>query len=169
MINLRDLTDKDDNLLVSYLNNENVVKFLSSRIPQPYTVDDAHWWIKTGSKAEATVKAIEYKGTFCGVIGIYHQQFEYAHSAEIGYWLAEPFWQKGIASAAVNMFSEYLFDSTELIRLVAPVFSDNVASMKVLQKCGFVLEGVAEKALYKHGRYYDEHRFAKVRDSEAQE
>ncbi len=162
MIKLRDLNQQDDNLLVAYLNNKKVVQYLSSRIPQPYTLEDAAWWINTGCKDQATVKAITFNNVFCGVIGVYHQPFEYAHSAEIGYWLAEEFWNKGITSKALQIFSQSLFDNTDIVRLYAPVFSGNTASMRVLEKAGFSFEGISAKALFKHGKYYDEHRFARV-------
>jgi RimJ/RimL family protein N-acetyltransferase len=162
MINLRDFTTQDEPCLVRHLNNKNVVRYLSSIIPYPYTSKDAKWWINTGSKEGAVAKAIEYDGVFCGVIGVYFQQFEYARNAEIGYWLAEEYWGKGIASAALMKFGELA--TTDITRLYASVFSVNDASMRVLEKAGYSCEGIARRGAYKNDEYYDVHVFALTSD-----
>lgn len=163
MIKLRDMKKNDEELLVQYLNNEQVVRYLSLKIPKPYTSEDAKWWVEIGSKESAIVKAIEFEGVFCGVIGVYNQQLEYSHSAEVGYWIAQKYWNKGIAAKALIEFTSFIFSSTPIIRLFAPVFSANKSSMRVLEKAGYSLEGVLIKAICKHGQYFDEHLFAKVR------
>jgi RimJ/RimL family protein N-acetyltransferase len=162
MIHFRDLAAQDEARLVRYLNNSHVVKYLTSRIPSPYTLEDANWWINTGSKDSAVTKVIEFDGVFCGVISVYRQQFEYSHSAEIGYWLAEEFWGKGIASAALAQFSEFILSTTDIIRLYASVFSANPVSMKVLEKAGYSCEGIFRKGANKNDKYYDVHLFALV-------
>lgn len=90
------------------------------------------------------------------------QPFEYSHSAEIGYWLAKEFWRKGIVTEAINEFTHLIFSSTSISRLFASVFSSNTASMRVLEKAGYSLEGISTKAICKNGQYFDEHRFAKI-------
>ena len=164
-LTLRTLTPADAARLVEHLNDEAVYRYLSSRIPQPYTLDDANWWIETGSKDKAIVRAIEYRGDFCGVIGATLQAFEHAHSAEVGYWLARPAWGNGIATAALRQFSEHLFAKTEIRRLFAGVFDGNLASARVLEKAGYEFEGIRQKAVFKNGQYLNEHLYARLAPS----
>ncbi|WHI46983.1 GNAT family N-acetyltransferase [Microbulbifer sp. VAAF005] len=142
MVKLRDLTKRDEPLLVEYLNNTLVLEYLSSRIPYPYTAEDAAWWVEVGSKEVGIVKAIECDGVLCGVISMYKQEFEHSHSGEIGYWIAKEYWGKGIATEALMRFSSDIFSSGKVVRLFASVFSGNDGSVRVLQKAGFDLEGV---------------------------
>ncbi len=162
MIELRDFLTEDEELLVSYLNEESVTKYLSARLPQPYTKEAAAWWVSTGSKI-GIVKAITKNGLLVGSISAIIGEFERQKSAEIGYWLAKPFWGKGYASEALTEFLKTIFASTEIVRLFAPVFEGNVPSAKVLEKCGFKLEAVLEKAIYKNGIFYNEHHYVKIR------
>ncbi len=162
MIELRALNSDDCELLVRYLNNPQLVQFLSSRIPQPYTYEDACWWVETGSKEAAFVRAITYKGVFCGVTGIYTKTAEYAHTAELGYWVAQQYWNLGIASEAVTEFTKLVFATTAIQRIYAVVAAPNKASIQVMQKAGYHLEGVLKQALMKHGQFYDEYLFAKL-------
>ena len=78
----------------------------------------------------------------------------------MGYWIGESFWNKGIATKAVSMISEYAFEKLGLNRIYAKVFDPNVASMKVLEKCGYLLEGISKNAVIKNNRVLDEHRYA---------
>lgn len=166
MITLRDLGNDDQLLLVKYLNDPEVIRYLSSKIPNPYTVDDANWWIETGSKDHAIVKAVEFNGVFCGVIGAYTQVFEYAHSAEVGYWIAKPYWGKRIATQALQLFTADIFNQTSISRLFNPVSAPNIASMRVLEKAGYQLEGVLRRSVCKAGDCYDEHVFARLKSNE---
>lgn len=161
MITLRAFQTSDKPALVEYLNNTNVAKYLSARIPQPYTIDDADWWIETGSKIGFT-RAIAYEDILIGSIAALPGEFERERSAEIGFWLAEPYWGKGLASSAVDIFSAYIFNHTKILRLHASVFSSNKESMRVLEKCGYKLEGIFEKALFKKGQFFNEHYYSKL-------
>ena len=160
MIKLRDLENKDKELLVEYLNNPNVVKYLSSNIPQPYSLEDATWWVDTGSKQSAIVKAIGQDDEIVGVIGAYIQKDEYAHSAEIGYWVAERFWNKGIATEAVIQFTQFMFSQTNVSRLFNPVSKPNTASIRVMKKAGYQLEGELKSSVFQCGQYLNELYFA---------
>lgn len=166
MIALRELIKSDRDLLVRHLNNPQLVRYLSSRIPQPYTMDDADWWIEVGCKEAAFVRAISFDGVFCGVIGIYTKTAEYAHTAELGYWLAQDYWNRGIASAAVIQFTELVFASTAVKRIYAMVAAPNQASVQVLKKAGYTQEGVLKLAVQKQAQFYDEYMFAIVRSGE---
>jgi len=162
MIELREFEQKDEALLVSYLNDEAQTHFLSARLPQPYTIEAAHWWVNTGSKI-GVAYAIIHNGIFVGSISAIPGEFEKQKTAEIGYWVAKPYWGKGIASEALQKFTHLLFENADFIRLNASVFEGNFGSSKVLQKCGYKLETVLEKAIYKNGAVFNEMVYSKIR------
>lgn len=162
MIKLRELQSDDREWLVRYLNNERVVRYLSSRIPQPYTFNDANWWVESGSKQSALVKAITLDEVFCGVVGVYLQKAEHS-GAELGYWVAEDYWNQGIATRAVTEFTSLVFATTRIQRIYNPVAAPNLASIRVMEKAGFSLEREVNKAAQDNGHFYDEHLFAKIR------
>jgi ribosomal-protein-alanine N-acetyltransferase len=151
MIKLREFKPGDETLLVSYLNDEAVTKFISARLPQPYTNEAAAWWVSTGSKM-GIVRAITKDGELVGSI-----------SATVGDFERQKFWGEGFASQALAELSKTIFANTEIVRLYAPVFEGNQASARVLEKCGFKLEAILEKAIYKDGSFYNEHHYAYVR------
>lgn len=155
MIKLRELTEEDKDPLIVHMNNEDVVKFLSSRIPSPYTKEDADWWINEGAKAEI-VRAITFNSVFVGIIGVRRDILEKSHRGEIGYWLGQPFWGKGIATSAIEIMCQAIFHETDIIQLYAPVFAPNEGSKRALIKNGFELEGIITKGIFKNDVYYDE-------------
>lgn len=161
MISFREYHENDIPLLLEYLNNTRVTEYLTSSIPQPYTENDATWWIREGSK-EGIVKAVDYNGLFIGTVGVKPGLFESSRSAEIGYWFGEKHWGKGLATKAISSMTDTVFRTTEIIRLHAPVFSPNTASKRVLEKCGYHLESIQEKACFKHGALYDVHLYVKI-------
>jgi len=161
MVKLRNFTDSDADLLVVYLNNKEVTKHITAAIPQPYTKTDAQWWINNYRNSEHT-KAIEFNGKFVGCISITVGDFEYNCGAELGYWIGNEFWHQGIATQAVRIFTELAFQNTSIVRLFVSVVSLNIASIKVLEKNGYALEGVLKKASYKNGEYFDEHLLSKI-------
>jgi len=87
----------------------------------------------------------------------------YSKSAEIGYWVGEPFRNKGIVTAAVKLMTEYGFNTLNLIRVHTGIFEYNTASMRVLEKNGFDKEGVFKRSVFKNGKIWDEHRYAKLK------
>ncbi len=159
MIKLREFNEDDIPSLVKILNTPGVIQFLSSKIPFPYTKEDAQWWVSTGSKT-GIVRAIEVDHQLVGCIGAEPGVFEYQHSAEVGYWIDQAFWRQGIASQALAQFVPYVFQTTDIVRLFASVFLSNKASMHLLSKCGFEREAVLKKAFYKNDNYYDNHLFS---------
>ncbi len=159
MITLRNFNEGDTELLLSILNDQEVVKYLSSKIPTPYTPEDAKWWVSTGSKM-GIVKAIDLNGSLVGCIGAEKGEYEYQRSAEIGYWIAKDYWSQGIATQAINEITSLVFNTTDIVRLFASIFSQNTASMRVLDKCGFELEAVHNKAIYKNDEFYNNHVFS---------
>ena len=99
-----------------------------------------------------------------GSIGLTLQEDVHRRSAEIGYWLGEPFWGRGIMSEAVPAFTAYAFATFDVCRLYATVFEWNPASARILEKAGYVLEGRLRKSVTKDGRIIDQFLFACVRE-----
>jgi len=159
MITIRDFNEGDSAQLLCILNDPEVVRYLSSKIPTPYTLEDAQWWVSTGSKI-GIVKAIDFNGSLVGCIGVEQGKFEYERSAEVGYWIAKDYWKKGIATHAINEIISLVFKTTDIVRLFASVFSQNTASMNVLLKCGFELESIQKNAIYKNDEFYNNHVFS---------
>ena len=163
VISLRNYRESDLDRLVEMANNENVSRYLADAFPFPYTPDDGRWWLNEGTKS-GVVKAIEYDGLMVGGIGAHPRGGVHRKQATVGYWIAEPYWGKGIATEALRLLCAELFASTELNKLHAWVFSANPASMKVLKNAGFHQEAVLKDSLFKHGQFYDEHIFVRFRD-----
>lgn len=115
----------------------------------------------TGIKKEIT-RVIEFNQQLVGIIGVLRGQHENYRCGEIGYWLGEPYWGKGLATMAVSQMTELIFNETDIVRLIAPIYDPNQASMRVALKCGYKLEGIAEKAIFKDGRFYDEYIYARL-------
>ncbi len=162
MISLREFTAQDVQSLVHMANNFNVSKYLTSSFPYPYTEKDAEWWINEGCK-EAITRVIAVDGQLAGAVSARRESFEHSYSAEIGYWLGEEFWGRGIASVALTALTNEVLTSTDLVRLYARVFSPNKASGRVLEKCGYSLEARLQKHIYKNGEFMDELVYTKIR------
>jgi len=106
---------------------------------------------------------MHFQDELCGVIGMNVQNDIYRKSVEIGYWLGEPYWGKGITSAALKLMTDYAFNVLDVNRVYTSVFEANHASMRVLEKNGYTKEGVLRKAVYKNDVFLDEHRFGILR------
>lgn len=164
-ISLRDYTLADIDRLVLLANNENVSRYLVDTFPFPYTEQDARWWIETGSKEfDSITRVIVCDNEFVGSVGITPATGWRAHVSEIGYWVAERYWGRGIATAALREMTAFAFGQPGCEKLVAPVLVPNLASMRVLAKCGYRSEGCMEREVCRNGRIYDVQRYAKLRD-----
>jgi RimJ/RimL family protein N-acetyltransferase len=154
---LRPWNDKDLGSLVKYANNQAIAKNLTDKFPHPYSESDGIAFIGNANEAEPLhIFAIDIHGEAVGAIGIFPQTDIHRKNAELGYWLAEPFWGKGIMSAAIREMVEYGFKTFEINRIFARPFGSNLASQRALEKAGFVLEGRFEKTILKNGTYQDE-------------
>jgi len=141
-------------------NNKNIWDNLRDYIPHPYTLKDAEDFIQMLSESDpVTTFAVCYNEEFAGVIGYNMQTDIYRDSAEIGYWLGEEFWGKGIMSRAIMLVIDHAFNTIDLKRLYTAVFDYNVGSRRVLEKAGFQYEGRAVKSIIKNGKYHDEIKF----------
>lgn len=158
---LRRLTNDDQSPLAKLANNKKVWDNLRDYLPFPYTDRDAGAFITLTKQEDVPATfAIEYKGQFCGVIGLVRQSDVYQMTAEIGYWIGEPFWGKGIATTAVKLITGYGLNTLGLVRIHTGVFAYNTGSMRVLEKNGYEKDGVFKKSIFKNGKIWDEHRFS---------
>ena len=160
-VKLRAFVESDYPKVALLCNNKNISDNLRDLMPFPYTEKDAITFISFCMDQNPQVNfAIDYKGNLAGCIGLVLQKDIYRLSAELGYWIGEPYWGKGIATQAVKMISLYAFGQLNLIRLYAGVFDLNKASQRVLEKTGFQLEGILRKAVIKNNCILDEYRYA---------
>ncbi|MGD1842773.1 MAG: GNAT family N-acetyltransferase [Thermonemataceae bacterium] len=154
---LRPWNISDLDSLVKYANNWNVAKNLTDKFPYPYTDSNGKAFIAFASKGKPVhIFAIDIDGQAVGSIGIHPQDDIHRKNAELGYWLAEPFWGQGIMSVAIKQAIDFAFTTFEIDRVFARPFGTNVASQNVLEKNDFVLEGKFERVLIKNGNYLDE-------------
>lgn len=147
--------------LVKYANNIKVSQLLRDQFPYPYTRFDAEAWLMEAcNQYTETNFAIANNQELIGAIGINPQEDVNRFSAEIGYWLGEPFWGKGIVTDAVKTFTKYVFENFDLNRIFANVFEGNFASEKILMKTGYQKEAVLKKAVFKNGKFLDQYIYA---------
>lgn len=158
---LRKWQDSDLDSLVKHANNYNIAKFLTNQFPHPYSKEDGLRYLSLIRDDNPTkVFAIDVDGEAVGSIGIFPQTDIHCKNAEIGYWLSEEYWGKGIMPEAIKSIVDYGFKTFDISRIFARPFSSNKKSQRVLEKVGLVLEGKFEKVLFKNGEYLDELIFA---------
>lgn len=161
MVQLKDFSAVSPVALQQLANNSKIAKNLRDAFPHPYTINDAQAFLELVSQNRmGYVFAIYDDETFIGVGSVVPQADVYHNSAEIGYWLGEPFWHKGYATEAVKLLTRYVFDKLNLIRIYAGVFAGNTASMKVLEKAGYRLEAVLQSSVTKYGKVMDQHSYS---------
>lgn len=165
MVNLRQLEPSDADELVTQANSRAVWRNLTHVFPHPYRKADAEEWIARCLEQDPpSALAIIVDDRLAGVCGIAMGEGVGRYTAKIGYWLGEDFWAQGIATTALAAFLEYVWDAFDVERLQAEVFAWNPASVRVLEKNGFVLEGSRRKAIYKDGELIDEWVYSLLRD-----
>lgn len=151
----------DVDTIPAYANNRNVWMNLRDAFPHPYTKQSARDWIRgVKQRSPETSFAIAVDDEAVGGIGfMLHPDVERV-SAEIGYWLGEPYWGRGITSAALRAMTTYAMETHGLTRVFAVPFAWNAASCRVLEKAGYVLEGRLRKSAIKDGRLTDQFQYA---------
>lgn len=155
---LRDWKLDDAESLVKYANNPKVSCFLRNTFPSPYTLDDAHFFIDMSmhrDKNKQSIKAIVIDDVAVGSVGLLLQDDVSSKSAELGYWLGEPFWGKGIMTKAIVETCKNGFENFDIVRIYSRPFFENTGSRRALEKAGFEMEGVCRKAIYKNGNISD--------------
>ena len=164
---LRPWTSDDEASLVRYANNRKIWRNVRDRFPHPYTENDAKLWIKIANRDTTMLNlAIEVDQQAVGGVGIVFKDDVYRRTAEIGYWLGEAYWNRGIASQAVAAVSDYVFAHFDIVRLYAGVFAPNRASARVLEKAGYTFEARLRQSVFKDGQILDEMVYARLRTPE---
>ena len=162
---LREFRRGDEPSLVRHANNRNVWINVRDSFPFPYTPSDAKAWLRLAAgEGLNQVFAIDVDGFVVGAIGIRPGDDVNRLDAEIGYWLGEEFWNRGIATEAVQAVTQYAFETLGMVRVHAAVFEWNTASMRVLEKAGFVKEGVQVRSAIKDRQIIDQVVYARVHE-----
>ena len=164
MVKLRTLQHSDASKMALMLNQKSLWDNMRDNMPYPYTETDAVYFINLSIESKAGINfAILYKNDFCSVIGVKPQTDVHRKSVEIGYWIGQAYWNKGIATQAVKLMTQWVFEHLNVNRIFARVFAFNVASQKVLLKNHYRQEATLKQAVYKNGIFVDEFIFAKLK------
>ena len=160
---VRRWTADDVESLVRQADNVNIARQLRDRFPHPYTRSNAIAFLKHSTAADPpTNLAIEVDRQAVGGIGYVAGTDVERYSAEIGYWLGERYWGRGIVTEALVLVTTFAFTERNLLRLFALPFADNVASTRVLEKAGYVCEGIMRSSSVKYGQPRDQAMYACV-------
>lgn len=163
---LRPWKKEDSTSLAEFANNFHIWNNARDSFPYPYTEKDAQSYIELTWQNESIRDfAIVMDGKAVGGIGYVPQYDVERISAEIGYWIGEPYWNKGFMTSLVSSFVDRIFETTDILRLYATVFEYNIPSMKVLEKNNFRKVGILEKAAVKNNRIIDLHYFELIKDN----
>ncbi len=149
--------------LVASANDESVSRGLRDRFPYPYTGDDGRAWLERAVDESDRAWALEIDGRAVGGVSLHPGTDVHRHSAELGYWLAQGLWGRGVMTKVIAAFAPQAMDAFRLYRLFATVYETNPASARVLEKCGFEREGVQKSAVVKRGELLDIHVYALTR------
>lgn len=159
-----ELTDAGD--LAAALSNKKVQDDLRDGLPYPYTEQDAKEYISLMLAADENntfAFAVTIDGKAIGSIGAFRQDNIHRQSAELGYYIAEEYWGKGIMTEAVKQLCDHVFTRTDIIRIYAEPFAYNIGSCRVLEKAGFQCEGTLRGNAVKHGRVLDMKLYSKLK------
>jgi RimJ/RimL family protein N-acetyltransferase len=166
---LRPLRLSDAKSIAANANDRGVSRGMAA-MPFPYTVEMAKKWVRRainqGRRKHGCIYrwAIEIDGEAVGIITLHSQKTEWhKHCAELGYWLGKEYWRRGTMTSAVGETIKYGFNQLGFQRIYATVFPFNKASMRVLEKNNFKLEGVLKKNAKKGTRLLDHYLYAKVK------
>lgn len=164
---IREWKKSDATALAAALSNKNILNNLRDGLPYPYTEIDAEEYINSvldSDPNDTFAYAIDVDGRAVGSIGAFRQKNIHCRTAELGYYIAEEYWGKGIMTCAVRQLCEKLFAETDLLRIFAEPFSVNVGSRRVLEKAGFRLEGIMKNNAFKNGQVLDMALYAYTRN-----
>jgi [ribosomal protein S5]-alanine N-acetyltransferase len=162
---LRPWREGDQESIVRHANNPRVVLHMRERFPQPYTRKDADEWIRLVANDSPLLNlAIVVNEEPAGGIGLMPGSDIHRISAEIGYWLGESFWARGIATCALRGMTRYAFETLAINRVFANVDADHAASIRVLEKAKYRCEGKMVGCAIKYGRVRDQLLYAITRE-----
>lgn len=166
-VRLRAWTLADAPALAKLINNKKVQDNLRDGLPFPYGEEDAKVFLSAVLAFDPDQNlafAIEADGKLIGSISAIRCANIHFRTAELGYYLGEPYWGKGFATEAVWQICDYIYRNTDIIRIFAEPFAYNTASCRVLEKAGFQLEGLLRSNAVKNGRILDMKMYAKIRE-----
>ncbi len=162
-VGLREWKKSDAVRLAEIANNRKIWDNVRDLLPYPYSRKDAKEWLQLVKKQDKpTTFCIEADGHLAGSIGFTLKDDVYRMTAEIGYFIAEEFWGKGVATAAIGLMVDYIAKNFDIVRVYAEVFEYNKASMRVLEKNGFYLEAVRKKAAVKNNTIIDDFVWVRI-------
>lgn len=157
----------DRERLAEMLSNKKVQDNLRDGLPYPYTPEDAEEYIMSMLAADGTKTfafAITLDGQVIGSIGVFRCDNIHFRTAELGYYIGEPYWGKGYTTSAVKQVCRHVFENTDILRIFAEPFAYNTASRRVLEKAGFQYEGTLRSNAVKNGKVLDMAMYALVRE-----
>jgi len=163
-INLVSWNDAHFHQLYPLANNPKIAMSLRDSFPQPYTIHDARHWIEHNQKFNPPQNfAIEFEGKLAGSVGAERGKDELRTNMELGFWVGEPFWGKGIATEAIKIYTNFIFEKFEILRIFAQIYEFNGQSMGVLEKSGYVPEAILKNAFIKNGVVGDLFQYVQIR------
>jgi ribosomal-protein-alanine N-acetyltransferase len=164
---LRPFRPEDAQSIAEMANDLSVWRNLRDLFPHPYTLEHARGFIEhTLSQSPTPHRAIVVDGRAVGTLGLKLGTDVERISAELGYWLGAPYRGRGVMTEAIRAFTDEAFERFSLTRIFALPFAKNVASCRVLEKAGYVLEGVLRRSCIKEGQILDQRQYARIRESE---
>ena len=159
-----ELSDARD--LATALSNKKIQDNLRDGLPYPYTEQDGKEFISAmlaANENDTFAFAITVNGKIIGSIGAFRQGNIHRQTAELGYYIAEEYWGKGIMTEAVKQLCDYVFSNTDIIRIYAEPFAYNIGSCRVLEKAGFQYEGTLRSNALKNGNVFDMKMYSKLK------
>lgn len=152
--------------MAEMLDNKNILDNLRDGLPYPYTPKDAEEYIREMLSADSKkifAFAITVNDKAVGSIGVFRCDNIHFRTAEMGYYVGEPYWGKGIGTNAVKQTCNFIFEHTDIIRIFAEPFACNTASCRILEKADFQYEGLLRSNAVKNGRILDMKMYAMVK------
>lgn len=163
---LRPWQAEDAKAVAAAANNPKIAANLRNVFPNPYTLKDAEWYVSdciAQGEDRQLSRAILIEGKAAGSIGVFVKDDVYERSAELGYWLAEPYWGHGVMTRAVRQICREAFARFDILRIFAEPFADNLGSRRVLEKAGFTCEGTMRNGVFKNGQVHSYCMYALLR------
>lgn len=164
---LRPWRRTDAESIAAAADNPKIAANLRNVFPSPYTLADAEWFVGdciAQGEARQLTRAIVIDGRAAGSIGVFVKDDVFEKSAELGYWLAEDCWGRGVMTEAVRQICREAFDRFDILRVFAEPFADNRGSRRVLEKAGFTCEGTMRNGVFKNGRVHSYCMYALLRE-----
>lgn len=165
-ISIRPWKREDAPELAETMSNPKVQANLRDGLPYPYTEKDALEYIDAMLAADPQSTfafAVDLDGRAVGSIGAFRKDNIHRRTAEVGYYVGEPYWGKGIMTEALKLLCDYIFANTDILRLYAEPFAYNAGSRRVLEKCGFQMEGTLRSNAVKDGKILDMVMYSKIK------